>query len=195
MKSLLSPISSNSSTSLQDLLSCEAPVDKYFESIEQILKKKCEERTPVDTQLIAGYLTYLSDFYQVMNKHYTDKTKEIFNKIAAFMYYIELPSDILLFRVGDEGKRFYIILDGSVDVLISKPKKEKLKIAQYYRYLAFLFGYNEIDLLNKVINDNSNIYQIEIDDPSGYGKIYNISISEREKVKPKKLTIGKFFQI
>lgn len=86
-------------------------------------------------------------------------------------------------------------MDGSVDVLISKPKKEKLKIAQYYRYLAFLFGYNEIDLLNKVINDNSNIYQIEIDDPSGYGKIYNISISEREKVKPKKLTIGKFFQI
>lgn len=87
-----------------------------------------------------------------MNKHYTDKTKEVFNKIAAFMYYIELPSDRLLFRVGDEGKRFYIILDGSVDVLISKPKKEKLKIAQYYRYLAFLIGYNEIDLLNKVIN-------------------------------------------
>ena len=96
VKSLLSPISSNSSTSLQDLLSCEAPVDKYFESIEQILKKKCEQRTPVDTQLIAGYLTYLSDFYQVMNKHYTDKTKEIFNKIAVFMYYIELPSDTVI---------------------------------------------------------------------------------------------------
>lgn len=190
--SLLSPLSPKASASLQDLLSFEASIETYFTSINAILQKPTDERTPMDIQLIAGYFTYLKEFHQIIKKHYCEKTKEILKKIAGVMNYLYVPSNRLLFRVGDEGKRFFIILNGNVDVLIPKPKVEKITIVEYYRYLAFLIGYNEIELLNKVINDNSTIYPVEIDDPSGYGKINQWS-SEAQK-KPKRITLKTLFE-
>ena len=190
--SLLSPISPKASASLQDLLSFEASIDTYFTSITPILQKPMDERTPMDIQLIAGYFTYLKEFHQIIKKPYCETTKEILKKIAGVMNYLYVPNNRLLFRVGDEGKRFFIVLNGCVDVVIPKPKVEKMTIVEYFRYLAFLVGYNEIELLNKVINDNSTTYPVEIDDQGGFGKINQWSSQEQKE--PKKITLKKLFE-
>ena len=126
IKSLLSPVCQKASASLQELLSFEVSIDKYFTSIIQLLQKSQDERTPMDNQLISGYFTYLPDFYQIIKKQYCDKTKEILKKIASVMNFETQKANKLLFRPGDEGRKFYIILNGSVDVLIPKQKIEKI---------------------------------------------------------------------
>ena len=190
--SLLSPISPKASASLQDLLSFEASIETYFISITSILQKPIDDRTPMDIQLIAGYFTYLKEFHQILKKHYCEKTKEILKKIAGVMNYLYVPNNRLLFRVGDEGKRFFIVLAGCVDVVIPKPKIEKITIVEYFRYLALLIGYNEIELLNRTINDNSVAYPIEIDDQAGFGKVNQWSSQEQKE--PKKISLKKLFE-
>ena len=74
-------------------------------------------------------------------------------------------------RNGDEGKLYYLILSGTVDVFVQKPFQDKLTLNDYYRYIAFLIGYNEIELVNEVINTNKDIIPIEISDSNGYGKV------------------------
>ena len=192
IKSLLSPVCQKASASLQELLSFEVSIDKYFTSIIQLLQKSQDERTPMDNQLISGYFTYLPDFYQIIKKQYCDKTKEILKKIASVMNFETQKANKLLFRPGDEGRKFYIILNGSVDVLIPKQKIEKITLTQYYRYLAFLIGYNEIEILNKVVNENCSKVSVEIDDLSGFGKIYQW-MNSKDSSNSKKISLTKLF--
>lgn len=192
IKSLLSPVSQKASASLQELLSFEVSVDKYFTSIIHLLQKPQDERTPMDNQLISGYFTYLPDFFQIIKKQYCDKTKEILKKIASVMSFEIQKGNKLLFRPGDEGRKFYIILNGSVDVLIPKQKIEKITLTQYYRYLAFLIGYNEIEILNKVVNENCSKFSIEIDTPNGFGKIYQW-MNSKDSINSKKISLTKLF--
>ena len=77
----------------------------------------------------------------------------------------------MIFKFGEIGKSFYIILKGSINILVPKQKIELLSIKEYYRYLAILAGYEEKELINHTINANAEIYPLEIDDPIGYGRI------------------------
>jgi len=60
----------------------------------------------------------------------------------------------MLFRIGDIGEKFYIILEGTVDVLKPKQIVKKLTVIEYLIYLYNIKKNNEIYIYENIINAN-----------------------------------------
>ena len=68
--------------------------------------------------------------------------------------------------------KFYIIFEGNVNILFIKEKMYEIYYKDYLRYLGFLIGYDEYEMLKKIISINANYYPLEIKDiPIQYEKI------------------------
>ena len=167
-----------------------------FNSIISILKKYPNFRTENENEIILKYFITLTEFYNIIKKAYLENTNNHLLKIINFISYNYFPKNRLVLRYGEEGRNFFIILNGKIDILIPREKKENLSIIEYYRYLGFLIGYGEKELLNKTINLNYKSYPIEINDID-FGKINIILSSEtRKKIKCIDLqTIFSYFTI
>ena len=168
-------------------------IDQLFESVIKILKKYTINRGQNDIQSLISYFPYLPALNKMILKVNGDKSYDIIYKLAKHLDYQYFSKNKLLMRIGDIGKYFYIILRGSVDVLVLKMKNKTLFINEYYRYLALLIGYNEIEILNKVINDNFEIYPLEIDDDVEFGKITKSINIKDDKIIIKQIKIDTLF--
>ena len=73
-------------------------------------------------------------------------------------------------RNGEKGNKFYIILSGTVDVIIPKKTQCNISKKEYLTYLALLISYKEFDLLNRALNENFEIFPIDIVDLGKYIK-------------------------
>ncbi len=158
-------------------------MNEYFEFILPKIKVKEIIRNPTDNILISYYINYLNDFCKIIRKYYQENTEEQILRITNKLNYIYYPKNRLMFQYGDIGKTFFIILKGSIDILVPKSKIELLSIFEYYRYLAILICYNEKELFIQTLNANAEIYPLEIEDFISYGRIIvPISNSSRKKI-------------
>ena len=66
----------------------------------------------------------------------------------------------MIFRTGDKGDKFYVILKGSINILIPQDVKLMMSEEEYIVYLAKLKVNNEIELFNRCMLNNKNIYPI-----------------------------------
>jgi len=165
-------------------------MDDYFEFILPKIKVRELIRNPIDNILISYYINYLKQFCKILRKYYQENTEEQILRITNKLNYIYYPKNRLIFQFGDIGKTFFIILKGSIDILVPKQKIELLSIFEYYRYLAILIGYNEKELFIQTLNSNAEIYPLEIEDFISYGKIIiPISNSSRRKITKIQLKI------
>lgn len=84
-----------------------------------VLKKEHKQRTKKDCETIVPHLKQIKFFKEreIPDKNYLD--------IAQSLTYLKLPQDRIVFEYGTIGDLFYIILKGSVRVLV--PNKEKMK--------------------------------------------------------------------
>ena len=173
VNNILTPLSPDKTTltNIHELLTFKTSQDNYLSYTISLLTKPKFERTNIDVHIISGYFVYLSEFQNMIKRYYKDKAKDILKQIADVMNYVKCEPNELIIRNGDEGKLYYLILNGSVDVFVKKRYHESLTLNDYYRYIAFLIGYNEIELVNEVINTNKDIIPIEISDSNGYGKV------------------------
>ena len=62
----------------------------------------------------------------------------------------------ILFRYGNKGTRFYIVLGGEISVLILKEVEVELTFLNYIKYLFYLKIIKEDDLAKKILAANSN---------------------------------------
>ena len=170
--------------------------NEYFNFILPILKKYPDFRTENENEMLLKYFLTLQEFYTILKKAYLENTNTHLLKIINFFSYNYFPKNRLVLKYGENGRNFFIILNGKIDILIPREKKENLSIIEYYRYLGFLIGYGEKELLNKTINLNCNSYPIEISDID-FGKInILLSIEMRKKIKCIDLqTIFSYFTI
>ena len=67
----------------------------------------------------------------------------------------------ILFKAGDIGEKLYILLKGSVGILIKKEKKVECTPFEYLKYLIVLYLYQEDTLLFEIIMKNTSIVNIE----------------------------------
>ena len=83
--------------------------------------------------------------------------------------------DTLLFRYGNKGNKFYVVLKGEVSVLILKEVRVNISFNRYFLHLLLLKMLKEDELLKKIITANSKIkYHFdERDFDSYYEKIVN----------------------
>ena len=81
----------------------------------------------------------------------------------------------MLFRYGNKGNKFYVVLKGEVSVLILKEVRVNISFNRYFLHLLLLKMLKEDELLKKIITANSKIkYHFdERDFDSYYEKIVN----------------------
>ena len=67
----------------------------------------------------------------------------------------------LLFRFGEKGQKFYIILKGSVHIMLLKENKIRLTFYEYILHLIRLYAIGESGLMQKIIKSNRYSYDID----------------------------------
>ena len=89
-----------------------------------------------------------------------------------------LEADKLVFRTGDKGEKFYVILKGQVNILIAHDSQIMMSEEEYLIYLAKLKIYNEMELFYRVIQHNKFIYNVN---PDTFEDTYMICLFKNKK--------------
>ncbi|CAD8191302.1 unnamed protein product [Paramecium pentaurelia] len=89
---------------------------EHFQVIVGVLEKSKKLRNANDLQLLAMAFSSIKYFQEMSKTTSQDEMLNLFRELQ----YIEVPARRTLFRLGDIGKNFYIILSGSVWVLVAK---------------------------------------------------------------------------
>lgn len=88
---------------------------------------------------------------------YKSSANEIISSFSIHCSHLHLEKNKIMMKVGDKGDRFYVILKGTLAILIPKTEKIVMTEDEYYIYLCKLKLYCEDELLNRVtINVNNN---------------------------------------
>ena len=122
------------------------------------------QKNQTDYELIYDYLFFMKEFTSLLKKQAKTNIKELINMVASYLEYQNYPENKIICRFGDKGSKAYIILNGSVDILIKTKKKVNLEIDNYLLYIATLLKYKEYPLLSTVIKENFDTFPIEIID-------------------------------
>lgn len=93
-----------------------------------------------------------------------NNSNKVFYFCSLYISYKFLPKNAFLFRKGDTGDRFYIILEGSVNVLDYTRFEKCLNGQAYFHLLIKLKKEGHTDLVSKIILENNSIYPINEDD-------------------------------
>lgn len=140
-------------------------------SFKKILKNE------IDKKLISLYLSQMKKFLDLLKKVTStnnnltlneksgsrdDSFYELINNVSAHMLYHYFPSNRILMRYGDEGEKFYILLNGTVTIIVSRKKTVNISLNDYFRYIALLIIYKEQQILKQVVRENKNTNYIEI---------------------------------
>jgi CRP-like cAMP-binding protein len=139
--------------------------DQYFRSVIYLLNKKSKNASEVI--FIAGYLFRLTNLSNFFAKAY-DNYDEVMNRIAYQMAFDNCEAGKLLFKTGDKGDNFYIILKGTVAVLVPHESYARMSEIDYIKYLCKLRKHGEEDLYLRCIQQNKMTYPIPDDDVEKY---------------------------
>ena len=90
-----------------------------------------------------------------------DHFEEVIRAISRTIDYQQLKENQILFREGDRGDKFYIIIKGSMNILKAVPREEKMTGEQYIRTLDKIKKEGDHDRFNKIVEANHKIYPIE----------------------------------
>lgn len=100
---------------------------------------------------------YLSSLKPLMNILPQNNSKETLIMLSQKLMFEKHKTNQLLFRFGDYGEKFYIILKGSVNVIIYKELEIKMTYEDYISHLKRLKELKEYVLMKKIIKINTNV--------------------------------------
>ena len=112
---------------------------KSLSLIHYILTKNT--RSSEDIQILNTYLKHKEKLISFIKRDDIDNTNidELLCKITKNLKSHSSEGNSFLFHIGDKGNKFYIILKGSVSVLLPEERKVKMNISQYKKYLLQLY--------------------------------------------------------
>ena len=125
------------------------------------LKIPPEERSEDDIERMFPYINTLTSFInnlrQANLKSYHDTLREILQNMTL----CTIPKDRFVVKYGEKGNVFYIILNGSVSIIIVKNKNGYLNEEEYINHLLQLRKNKESELLKITIALNHNVFHID----------------------------------
>ncbi len=125
------------------------------------LKIPPEERSEDDIERMFPYINTLTSFInnlrQANLKSYHDTLREILQNMTL----CTIPKDRFVVKYGEKGNVFYIILNGSVSIIIVKNKEGYLNEEEYINHLLQLRKNKESELLKITIALNHNVFHID----------------------------------
>ena len=90
------------------------------------------------------------DFTSVKDTFYFEQLK----RISSTIIYDKFSKNRIVVKFGDEGKKFFLILKGEVQVILPTKKNVVMQQREFKRYLLLLYIYKEYEMLKLVIKDN-----------------------------------------
>ena len=147
--------------------------------IKMILTKY--EKDENDIYIISNYLKHLKSFMQSVTQGQPDDfdMTPLLKKISYDLQCEEYLKNTFVMRVGDIGKNFYVILSGSVSVLVPQVFTVSMTKKQYFDHLKMLHKYKEKQVLERTYYNNAGVYT-DI-------KLEQIEENEKKQLKKKKL--------
>jgi CRP-like cAMP-binding protein len=131
--------------------------EKQFKELTDIISK--HQRNSQENQTILNYMLTLKDLCQMI-KQFHDNFYGMMLNLSIEMKYEYYGRGRILFRTGETGDKFYIILRGEVAILDPQVKRFDMSEEEYIIYLCRLKQYQENDLLERCIKMNMGIYTI-----------------------------------
>lgn len=125
---------------LESIITQQIDLNSY--SIKNILKKIPSERTERDIIRLQSQLSQL-EFFKTLG---LQKEQNLLEKVCHFLMLETYDKDQYIFNYGEIGSKFYIILEGSVSVLI--PEKDFRKFKEV-RILKIGDSFGELALISK----------------------------------------------
>ena len=132
--------------------------------------KNIEERDKDDLILISIFLYQQKRFINLFKNNMMDLNEKLDTKfydsltyISSNIMYSKFNSNRLLMRYGEEGNKFYLLLQGEVAILIPIKKLVNITINEYKRYIALLIIYKEYKLLIDILKENNVVFDMEMD--------------------------------
>ena len=123
--------------------------ENNYEIIQFILNKK--KRTNEELIIIKTFLSTMKYLSSMINLIDTDK---ILFSLSIYLKMESKPKDTILFRYGNKGKKFYILLSGRVTILLLKETKVKMSFLRFVLHLFLLKMMKENELVRKTIISN-----------------------------------------
>ena len=95
-------------------LSTSDSVDPYVYSnlVKLILTLPSKERTPQMIEKVIDWTKNLKFFQSLIDDH----SEDLHSSVCQFLFYESLPSGSTVFKQGERGSKFYIILEGTVKI-------------------------------------------------------------------------------
>jgi len=155
--------------------------EKYLHIIFELFSKK-DGRNLTENQLLLNYLKNMSGFVEMLVRGFNDESmvSELLTTISFYLSYTVIERNSVLFRYGEKGDKFYIILKGSVDILIAKERKVRTSEFEYMTYLATLRKYHETEIYQRCMHINQQTFNVEFEED-----IINSKSEEKDKDKEK----------
>ena len=131
--------------------------ENNYEIIQIILNKK--KRTNDDLNVVKTFLStmkYLSSMIKIL-----DIDKILFS-LSMYLKMEKKAKDSILFRFGNRGRKFYILLSGQVTILILKETYVEISFMKFIMHLIMLKILGEDETVKKIIIANyQNKYHLD----------------------------------
>ena len=116
---------------------------KSLEIIAYILNKT--QRNENELKIICSYLEKLNKFITLLNVD-KDDLESLLKNLSVHLKCEKYAKGKVVFRYGEKGHKFFIVLKGSVNILILKENKIRLTFFEYINHLIILYAIGEIGL-------------------------------------------------
>lgn len=112
-----------------------------------------QKKTKNDILFIAHYLTTFSKFFN-HKKNVNYDYMEMLSNVAANLVYEKYQKNTIIFKFGDVGDKYYLILKGKVSVIIKREYTCQMCTYEYIKYLEFLLSLDEKELYEVIVTSN-----------------------------------------
>jgi CRP-like cAMP-binding protein len=138
-------------------------VEDLFHSCIEIINKPASTRSSSETNIVMQYLLFLSEFIKILKNANDKYFNELLKSVSLCLTHKFLPKNHILFKYGEKGNKFYIILKGKVAILVPRCEKVLMSEEEYVKYLLRLRRSGETEILNKCLSANKHIIPIDED--------------------------------
>lgn len=121
--------------------------------------KEVRNNNPNLLKSIQSYIKSLQGFMNIFsNENNIVSMEEKLRDIALNMKYEYFNKNTVMFKYGDKGDKFYIILKGKIGFLIPQKVKLKLNEEEYLINLAHLYQNGEFELVKHIMHINQTVF-------------------------------------
>ena len=120
-------------------------------------------RNQTELFILKVFLKTLKNFTSLMSTTTIDIDSLLMN-VAFYLKCARMKKGNAVFKYGDKGNKYYVILRGSASVLLPKETKVSLSLFDYIKMIIRLVIVRENELLVRTVNSNKGAYNISVEE-------------------------------